>query len=263
MKKIIAITLTVLSLSTFSQTQDAVIEYFTKINDANNEFMPKMMEFTLASVSLNQEETSLLVMYNNVINEHKKTLETLENIEPVDWDENLLSMVISAYKLMGENLSMNKKEFEIIFGIEDFNNQAILDMLLITESLNEYLDKLNSKCTIAQTKFAEKHNIIIEKRPLNEKIDLINDRVKYNNELIKIYLPPTIKLEKFMTAYENNNSKEIKNSFLSASKSVDNAIIKLKTINQIDQSQILTGSVMNYLVNFESLLKEYYNSGSE
>ena len=196
------------SIKTFNaQTQNELINHINIIQNINNEFMSNYLNFYSSSKDANS--TKKLSLYFEIINENKKTVENLENVPKVEWDKGLLSSLLIAHKIMGENLNRSKNEFEDLFISNEISNEKILKELLITDELNKFLFKLNNKTEKELKELCNKNNIILKEHPLNKKIQLINERINYSNEISKIYLPVLIQIEKVLESYNNNDGSSI------------------------------------------------------
>ena len=201
------------------------------------------------SSSKDANSTKKLSLYFEIINENKKTVENLENVPKVEWDKGLLSSLLIAHKIMGENLNRSKNEFEDLFISNEISNEKILKELLITDELNKFLFKLNNKTEKELKELCNKNNIILKEHPLNKKIQLINERINYSNEVSKIYLPVLIQIEKVLESYNNNDGSSIEKILLETKGTIDVALEKIGQLSKDKSSNELCKLVSKYLNN--------------
>ncbi len=244
-----------LSTSSFSQTQQEVVSYISGINEVNNQFINQLAEFTLNTQAGNISPKTMFDLYLNIVKEYDVSFERIKEIKTVQWDEEILPMTLDVYQVIGENLKNSKGEYESILGTTHLNNTQVLDMLFVTEKLNKIIFSLNSRRQIAELKLFNKYHITMIESVFNLKMDLINRRVKFSNEVMKIYLPPLIDLGHLLNAYNEHDATSTKIALNKSYISIQKAIKKLESLPKIEQSENLTGATMAYLIKMDEFVK--------
>lgn len=249
------LTLLIITISintSIAQTQNEFIEHISNVQNIHNEFMSNYLNFYTSLK--NTSNSKKLSLYFGIINENKRTVKELENIQKVDWDKGLQSSLILSHKIMGENLDHSKKEYEDLLMTNEISNEQILKELLITDELNKFLFKLNKKTERDLIELCNKHNITLNDHPLNKKIELLNERINYTNEISKIYLPVLIQLEKVLESYNRNDGKSIKLICKESEQIIDVALGEIEELPKDKNTSLLYKNVNTYLNNSKYFL---------
>jgi len=188
-------------------------------------------------------------LYDNLINQHKVTLKSLENIDSVSWDNDVLSNVKEAYKKIGKVLELNKNKVESLLinsknirGLQDEYNYVI------------ETQKLNSSLALLQNEIKNEIRVLSNMIDVNidevngnyevvKSIEKYNVRSKFINSLIVIYLPVLIDLEKLYITYSNKDTINIKAVFSNLEKTIKSAEIKMSMLQVIPNGNYLLKSV--------------------
>lgn len=213
----------------------------------NNHFMKQYMDFNF---KLYHNNTNVdYSLYDNLINQHKVTLKSLENIDSVSWDNDVLSNVKEAYKKIGKVLELNKNKVESLLinsknirGLQDEYNYVI------------ETQKLNSSLALLQNEIKNEIRVLSNMIDVNidevngnyevvKSIEKYNVRSKFINSLIVIYLPVLIDLEKLYITYSNKDTINIKAVFSNLEKTIKSAEIKMSMLQVIPNGNYLLKSV--------------------
>jgi len=239
--------LVLIPISFVSQSENDIINHINNIIMYNNHFMKQYMDFNF---KLYHNNTNVdYSLYDNLINQHKVTLKSLENIDSVSWDNDVLSNVKEAYKKIGKVLELNKNKVESLLinsknirGLQDEYNYVI------------ETQKLNSSLALLQNEIKNEIRVLSNMIDVNidevngnyevvKSIEKYNVRSKFINSLIVIYLPVLIDLEKLYITYSNKDTINIKAVFSNLEKTIKSAEIKMSMLQVIPNGNYLLKSV--------------------
>ena len=233
-------------ISLISQTQEEVSKYMDPITLLHNSFMEDYMNFVKKS---DLSDVNKLVLISNLLEDHKLTLSNLEKIKKINWDKDFLSDLISAHKIMDQNLLTSKEEYESILNLnEKFSSyEDIYNQLRVTVKLNNYASSLSSKFKAKQIELYSQHNIITEPSDNAEFARNYNERSSYFNNLYLIKLPVNIGIEKIFNSYKSEDLKGLNRNINNLTEIIYKSEEKLNEINIIESGKNLFNLTNEFL----------------
>ena len=246
-------------ISLISQTQEEVSKYMDPITLLHNSFMEDYMNFVKKS---DLSDVNKLVLISNLLEDHKLTLSNLEKIKKINWDKDFLSDLISAHKIMDQNLLTSKEEYESILNLnEKFSSyEDIYNQLRVTVKLNNYASSLSSKFKAKQIELYSQHNIITEPSDNAEFARNYNERSSYFNNLYLIKLPIHIGIEKIFSSYDNKDLDGLKSNINNLTELINKSEEKLNEINRINSGKYLFNLMNGFLNDCEEFIEDNKNT---
>ena len=246
-------------ISLISQTQEEVSKYMDPITLLHNSFMEDYMNFVKKS---DLSDVNKLGLISNLLDDHKLTLSSLEKLKKVKWDKDFLSDLISAHKIMDQNLITSKEEYESVLNLnEKFSNyEDIYNQLRVTVKLNNYASSLSSKFKAKQIELYSQHNIITEPSDNAEFARNYNERSSYFNNLYLIKLPIHIGIEKIFSSYDNKDLDGLKSNINNLTELINKSEEKLNEINRIKSGKYLFNLMNGFLSDWDKFVKDNKSS---
>ena len=246
-------------ISFISQTQEEVSKYMDPIILLHNNFMEDYMKFVKKN---DLSDVNKLVLISNLLEDHKLTLSNLEKIKKVNWDKDFHSDLISAHKIMDQNLLTSKEEYESILNLnEKFSNyEDIYNQLRVTVKLNKYASNLSSKFKAKQIELYSQHNIITEPSDNAEFVRNYNERSSYYNNLNLLILPVKIGLKKIFDSYKSEDLNGLNRDINNLTEIINKSEEKLNEINIIESGKNLFNLTNEFLNDCDGFIKDNKNT---
>ena len=246
-------------ITIMSQTQDEVSKYIKPITDLHNSFMEDYLNFVKKS---DLSDVNKLGLISNLLEDHKLTLSNLEKINKANWDKGFLSDLISAHKIMDQNLLTSKEEYESILNLNEkfSNNEDIYKQLRITVKLNEYIANLSTKFKAKQIELYTQYNLSIKPSENAEFVRNFNERSSYYNNLNLLILPVKIGLEKIFNSYKSEDLNGLNRNLNNLTEIINKSEEKLNEINIIESGKNLFNLTNEFLNDCDGFIKENKNT---
>ena len=246
-------------ITIMSQTQGEVLKYMDSITLIHNSFMKSHTSFLMKN-DLN--DVNKLALISNLVDDHKLTLINLEKIEKVNWDKDLLSDLISAHKIMHQNLITSREEYESVLNLnEKFSNyEDIYNQIRITVKLNEYVANLSTKFKAKQIELYTQHNIPYKASENAELARNYNERASYINGLQLIKLPVNIAIEKLFSSCESEDLEGLKRNINNLTELIYKSEEKLNEINIIRSGKNLFNTMNYFLKDWDKFNEDNKNT---
>ena len=233
-------------ISIMSQSRDEVLKYIKPITLLHNNYMGGYLNYLQKN---DLSDVNKLALISNLVDDHKLTLINLEKLKKVNWDKDFLSDLISAHKIMHQNLLTSKEEYESVLNLnENFSNyEDIYKQLRVTVKLNEYVEKLSIKFKSKQIELYSQYNISTEPSENAEFVRNFNERSSYFNNLYLIKLPVHIAIEKIFDSYESEDLDGLKRNINNLTELINKSEEKLNEINIIESGKYLFNLMNKFL----------------
>ena len=246
-------------ITIMSQTQDEVLKYMNPITLLHNSFMEDYLNFVKKN---DLSDVNKLGLISNLLEDHKLTLTNLEKIKKVNWDKDFLSDLISAHKIMDQNLLISKEEYESILNLNDkfSNNEDIYNQLRVTIKLNEYAANLSTKFKAKQIELYTQYNLSTKPSENAEFVRNFNERSSYFNNLYLLKLPVKIGLDKIFDSYKSEDLDGLKRNINNLTELINKSEEKLNEINLIESGKNLFNLTNEFLRDCREFIKDKKNT---
>ena len=229
-----------------AQTTKEVINHLNTVKKINDGFAALWMEKG-ASVSISNMSVNT---FQEIITANQGTIEKLEAVEEVYWDEDLLAYILESHKTVKKIIETDKKIILTYLEKTNYLEEDLLKASLFLMKLNEKIISVNEKIAVIEKFLAAKYNFTLQNIEFNKKANLLIKKGHFFNQLTIILLNTKVEVNKFLRTSTKEN-------YASALKNVLDGQAKIDNILLVEGGDAIKENILSYHSHFYDFLKKY------
>lgn len=229
-----------------AQSTKEVIAHLNNVKQINDEFATLWMEQG-ASISISNMSVNT---FQQIITANQGTIEKLNSVEQVYWDEGLLDYILESHKTVQQIIATDKKIILAYLEKTNFIDEDLLSASLFLMKLNEKIISVNEKIAVIEKFLAAKYNFTLQNIDFNKKANLLIKKGHFFNQLTIILLNTKVEVTKFLRNSTNETYASALNNVLDGQAKIDN-------IHLVEGGTSIKENMMNYHNHFYDFLKKY------